>query len=247
MVRCSQRKLFKKDQMKGSDSDESKEAKLGGGVCPFCGAGGSHPFDWDSWWCGRCNREYPTSASKCRFLGCWEFAYHEDYCARHIPRESGMSELTSYSVLVMDLFHFMDKKEEALETGFPTWEAARCYARARTWSSVQEHRKEGLSADEVKRLWMAFGESAIVIGGPHYSAKDDIEYFLEHEPSPEETDYSKIARIGDTQPPCPEADQQNALLQPALLSVKPTPRPGPKLSSIRIQPVGAWALTGLIV
>lgn len=233
--------------MKGCDSDESKEGKLGGAVCPFCGTGGSHPSDWDSWWCGRCNRDYPTSASKCRVRGCWEFAYHKNYCDRHRARETGLSATTPYSVLVMDLFHFMDHAEETLETGFPTWEAARNYARARTWSSVEEHKREGLSADQVKNLWMTFGESAIVIGGPSYSATDEIDYFLSHNPSPEEADYSRIVRVTKTHDVTPSSIQEQATPQPAKepeVCNAPTKLEFP---SVRIESVGAWALAGLIV
>ncbi|MBX9605272.1 MAG: hypothetical protein K2Y51_03565 [Gammaproteobacteria bacterium] len=233
--------------MEGSVSEESNEATLGSGVCPFCGAGGAHPFDWDSWRCGTCNREYPTSASKCRSTGCWEFASHENYCTRHLPRGLHLLDQESYSVLVTDLFHFMDQEGQKLETGFPTWEAARNYARAKTWSSVQGHKKAGLSADEVKRLWMAFGESAIVIGGPSYSAKDEIDYFLHHDPRPEDSDDSRIVRATEPQQQNPQKIQITASLRPAPESLLSTSQARFYFPSIRIEPVGAWALTGLLL
>ena len=239
--------MSKKDQMEGSVSDKSNEVVFGGGVCPFCGAGGAHPFDWDSWRCGHCNREYPTSASKCRVTGCWEFASHEDYCTRHIPRELRLPDPKSYSVLVTDLFHFMDEEGQTLETGFPTWEAARNYARAITWSSVQAHKKPELSADEVKRMWMAFGECAIVIGDPGYSAKDEIDYFLENDPTPTVADHSRIARVTDPQGLSRKSIQGSGSLLPALepaASSSPTKCNSP---SAHIEPVGIWALAGLLI
>jgi hypothetical protein len=57
--------------------------EAGGGTCPFCGASGSFPTDWDSWSCRSCGREYPTQAFKCRQPGCWDFVFMEDFCESH--------------------------------------------------------------------------------------------------------------------------------------------------------------------
>ena len=105
-----------------------------------------------------------------------------------------MPEQKTYSVLVTDLFHYMDKEGATLVDGFSTWEDARAYARARTWSSVQELRTQGMGLDELKQRFLIFGETAMVIGGQNYSAWDDIDYFIANEPRPEEADWSAIGR-----------------------------------------------------
>jgi len=90
----------------------------------------------------------------------------------------------------MDLYHYMDPDEETVVRGFASWDEARAYARARTWSSVQELRTPGISSAELKRQWWTFGETALVIGAPHYSASDEIDYFVANEPTPEQIDWT---------------------------------------------------------
>ncbi len=99
----------------------------------------------------------------------------------------------TWAVLVMDLFHYMDPEEETLVSGFAIWEDARDYARARTWSSVQELREPGMGAEKLKVQWWSFGETAIVVGEPHYSATDEIDFFLSHEPTAMQIDWTRIA------------------------------------------------------
>lgn len=71
--------------MTESEHYESGDASAGGTTCPFCGRCDSQPFDGDSWWCPNCNREYPTRAHKCRYPGCWEYVFLEEYCKHHKP------------------------------------------------------------------------------------------------------------------------------------------------------------------
>jgi hypothetical protein len=37
----------------------------------------------DGWWCGTCQRKYPTRAYKCQHDNCWEWAFTEPFCERH--------------------------------------------------------------------------------------------------------------------------------------------------------------------
>lgn len=100
----------------------------------------------------------------------------------------------TWSVLVMDLYHYMDPDEETVVSGFASWDEARAYARARTWSSVEELRKPGMSAEELKHAWWSFGETALVIGAPHYSATDEIDYFVANQASPEQIEWTTPSR-----------------------------------------------------
>lgn len=66
-----------------TSSAEGGDDKIGGGKCPFCGATGSVPSDYDSWFCQICGRDYPTRAFKCRHPGCWEFVFLDEFCDKH--------------------------------------------------------------------------------------------------------------------------------------------------------------------
>jgi len=107
--------------------------------------------------------------------------------------QDGSAQKT-WSVVVMDLFHSMDPDEETLVGGFPSWESARDYARARTWSSVHELREPGMSADKLKSQWWLFGETVMVVGDPHYSATDEIDFFVANQPTATQIDWVEIAR-----------------------------------------------------
>ena len=106
---------------------------------------------------------------------------------------SDRAEEETYAVLVIDLFHFMDEEGETLVGDFATWADARDYARARAWSSVQELRTQGMSGDELRAQWLSFGENALVVGGPSYSARNDIDYFIANQPRVEDLDWLAIA------------------------------------------------------
>ena len=84
----------------------------------------------------------------------------------------------TWEVYVMDLFHSHDSGEHRWVSGFSTREDACDYARARTWSSVQELCEPGMTAEALKQQWWMFGESASVSGEPHYSGADEIDYFV---------------------------------------------------------------------
>lgn len=59
----------------------------------------------------------------------------------------------SYTVLVLDMFHYGDTDEEIKVTGFKTLEAAREYARRRTRDSLEALRPETTDANELRDRW----------------------------------------------------------------------------------------------
>ncbi|HYY93876.1 MAG TPA: hypothetical protein VE713_05120 [Pyrinomonadaceae bacterium] len=89
-----------------------------------------------------------------------------------------MSE--SYSVLIIDMAHYMDEEEERTVGGFPDFEAAKAYARNRVRSAVEELRAPGQSPADLRRLWFMFGEDAVVVGGEEsYRGSQDLDEFIE--------------------------------------------------------------------
>jgi len=96
-----------------------------------------------------------------------------------------------YRVIVCDLFHSHAPDHETVVRGFPTRELAVEYARRRTWSSVEEMRKPGLSREQVRDRWLALGEDCRVIGpeGVVYVARSELDTFLDHSPPPERRDW----------------------------------------------------------
>ena len=88
-----------------------------------------------------------------------------------------MSE--SYSVLIIDMAHYMDEEEERTVGGFPDFEAAKAYARNRVRSAVEELRAPGQSPADLRRLWFMFGEDAVVVGGEEsYRGSQDLDEFI---------------------------------------------------------------------
>ena len=87
-----------------------------------------------------------------------------------------MKEKKTYSVLIIDNFHFEAEYDMVIE-GFPTIKSAIEYARCIVRSSVEHHRKEGLTKAEVKQAWHLFGESASVLGY-HYRGSDELDFFI---------------------------------------------------------------------
>jgi len=59
-----------------------------GRQCPRCGSHDLHPADFDSWWCGGCSQEFPTSTQRCRHPGCLEWAW-DGYCEQHEDPSAG--------------------------------------------------------------------------------------------------------------------------------------------------------------
>jgi hypothetical protein len=87
----------------------------------------------------------------------------------------------TWEVYVMDLFHAHDSAAHRWVSGFSTREDACDFARDLTWSSVQECREPGMTAEALKQQWRMFGECASVSGEPHYSGADEIDYFVAYE------------------------------------------------------------------
>jgi hypothetical protein len=105
------------------------------------------------------------------------------------------SATKTWEVLVVDKFHEMDPDEpKTLVCGFLNWEDARDYARAITWSSVRECCGGATDTQPALLTWQMFGETAFILGEPHYSGSDEIRYFLANEPTKEQVDWTGIAR-----------------------------------------------------
>ena len=94
-------------------------------------------------------------------------------------------EPSTYTVLVLDMFHPHEPDEEIEISGFETLEAAREYAHRRTRASVEALRPDCNSAKELRELWYTYGEDCIVIGGD-YAGASELDYFIEHPATAEE-------------------------------------------------------------
>jgi hypothetical protein len=108
------------------------------------------------------------------------------------------SSSASFQVLVMDMSHYADDEGDIRVSGFPNREAAIEYARRRVRDSIEELRKPNQTAEELKRLWLLYGEAALVPGDPAYSAASDLDEFLRHPATREECDWSGLEkRLGN--------------------------------------------------
>lgn len=103
-----------------------------------------------------------------------------------------MSE--GFSVLVIDMAHYA-AEEDTVVRGFPSFEAAKEYARRRVRDSVEELRAPGQSRAELRRLWLIFGEDALVTGGEErYTASHELDYFIAHPATEEERDWQAVKK-----------------------------------------------------
>jgi len=89
-----------------------------------------------------------------------------------------MDERKTYSVLIIDNFHF-DPEHDMVIEGFPTAKSAIEYARCIVRSSIEHHRKPKQSKTELKQLWYLFGENASVLGHK-YRGSDELEFFIDN-------------------------------------------------------------------
>jgi hypothetical protein len=104
-----------------------------------------------------------------------------------------MSE--GYSVLIIDMFQYDPQEDYAID-GFPTFELAKEFARRWVRDSVEEQRKPGQSKEDLRKMWLTFGEDASVLQGePHYAGSHELDYFIEHPASPEERDWRAVRRL----------------------------------------------------
>jgi hypothetical protein len=100
----------------------------------------------------------------------------------------------SFQVLVMEMSHYADDDGESTVSGFPNREEAIEYARRRLRDSLEELRKANQSVAELKRLWLLFGEDALVPSDPAYSASSELDFFLRHPATQEERDWAGIEK-----------------------------------------------------
>ena len=82
-----------------------------------------------------------------------------------------------FSVLIIDNAHYMEPETERVVDGFATLDEAIAFAKKRVRASVEELRSPGISKTDLRKLWLIYGENAIVIGG-NYSGADDVDYFI---------------------------------------------------------------------
>ena len=68
-----------------------------------------------------------------------------------------------FTVLVFDMARTGEPDGEHLVSGFDTLEAATSYAIARVRASVEELRKPGIAAAELRQLWHVYGEDCSVL------------------------------------------------------------------------------------
>ena len=98
---------------------------------------------------------------------------------------------TTWSVLVLDMFNYMDAGSERLVQGFESPESAIEYARRRVRSSVEEMRPTAKSAEEIRSQWFMFGEDCIALGAG-YKGLDELAYYIANPATPEEIDWASL-------------------------------------------------------
>ncbi|MFI0845423.1 hypothetical protein [Mesorhizobium sp. IMUNJ 23232] len=80
-----------------------------------------------------------------------------------------------FSVLVFDMAHRGEPDAERIVPGFGSLAEARAYAEARVRSSVEELRKQGIAAGELRSLWFLYGEDCKVLG---QTSSTDIDLYI---------------------------------------------------------------------
>lgn len=104
----------------------------------------------------------------------------------------------TWSVLVIDMFHYMDPEEgEQTVDGFLRPEGAIEYARRRMRSSLEECRPSAADAADLKNRWFMFGEDCIAIG-TGYMAFSEVDDFIAHPATPEEIDWVSLEPDSET-------------------------------------------------
>jgi hypothetical protein len=102
---------------------------------------------------------------------------------------------SSYSVLIIDMSHYMDEESEYRIDGFPSFELAREFARRWVRDSVEEMRERNQSADELRERWMMWGEDAFVIGDERYAGSHEMDFFISNPATAQERDWKAIKKI----------------------------------------------------
>ena len=99
----------------------------------------------------------------------------------------------TYSVLIMDMFHYHDPEHEYTVGGFPTRELAVEYARRVVRKSVEYFGQPNQTLEELREGWFHFGEDAVVIGG-NWAGLKELDFFIDNPATPEEVDWQAISK-----------------------------------------------------
>lgn len=104
---------------------------------------------------------------------------------------------STYSVLILDMFHYQDPEHEYQIDGFPTLELAREFARRWVRDSVEEFRQPNQDEKSLRELWYTFGEDAMVIGGD-YAGSLELDFFIKHVATDQERDWKSLQNEAGT-------------------------------------------------
>lgn len=99
--------------------------------------------------------------------------------------------------VVLDMFPYQDPAHETVVEGFPTFASAKDYARRRTRDSLEELRTENQNAEELRRLWFAFGEDVLAFGPDaeeRYHGSSELDFFIVNLASTDERDWPAVER-----------------------------------------------------
>jgi hypothetical protein len=100
----------------------------------------------------------------------------------------------SFSVLIIDMSHYMDEESEYRIDGFPTFELAREFARRWVRDSVEEMREENQTEEELRERWMMWGEDALVLGRS-YAGSHELDFFIANPATAQERDWKSIKKL----------------------------------------------------
>lgn len=113
-----------------------------------------------------------------------------------IARLRGSNSNDIGAVIVIDMFNYMDDDGVTLITGFPSAAEAQEYARRRTRDLVEELRKVDQDKDNLRWLWLVYGEDCVAVGkgaDETWCAYSELESFLESPASATERDWIAFA------------------------------------------------------
>lgn len=103
-----------------------------------------------------------------------------------------MAGQETHSVLVFDMARTGEPDGEHLIAGFPSLEAAKTYAEARTRASLEELRAPGQSPAELRSLWHVYGEDCSVLGG-EFTGRAALDFYVANPATRQEIDWPSLA------------------------------------------------------
>lgn len=109
--------------------------------------------------------------------------------------KTGWSSSPAFIVHVIDMEYGTKQGHDI--AGFASLEAAREYAKRRTCDSVEVLRAVKSDADELRRMWSAYGEDCVVVDDD-YRGANDLEFFIAHPASKGERDYASLEPSAET-------------------------------------------------